>query len=70
MIDLNQFAWWRNHATKYIGTLISLISAALFFKLVPAQYVQYAEGLLAFLGGGALKRGFTNNALASGPPSA
>jgi len=70
MFNLNQFAWWRNHATKYIGTAITIISGALALNLVPAKYVQIAEGVLAFLGGGAVKRGFTNNAIAPSPPSA
>lgn len=61
MFDLNQFSWWRNHATKYIGGLITLISGALALNLVPAKYVQIADGVLAFLGGGAVKRGYTNN---------
>lgn len=65
MLDLNQFAWWRDHATKYIGALITLISAALALKLVPPQWIQYADAALALLGGGAVKRGFTNNAISS-----
>lgn len=67
---MNILQWWKDHGTKIIGTLVTIISGALALNLVPAQYVQYADGLLALLGGGAFKRGFTNSAAAAGPPSA
>lgn len=54
--------WWKDHGTKIIGTLITVVGGALTLGLIPAQYVQYAEGFLTFLGGGAVKRGFTNSA--------
>lgn len=60
MLDLNQFAWWRDHATKYIGTIITLISGALGLGLIPPAYTKYADFALAVLGGGAVKRGYTN----------
>jgi len=63
---MNTFAWWKNHATKYLGAAISVIGAALYLKLIPAQYVELATGVIALLGGGTVKRGFTNTKAAAG----
>lgn len=60
MLDLNQFAWWREHATKYIGTIVAILGAALGLGLIPPAYTKYADFALAVIGGGAVKRGFTN----------
>lgn len=54
--------WWHNHGTKIIGSVVTVVGGALSLGLVPPQYVQYATWLLTFLGGGAIKRGFTNTA--------
>lgn len=56
------FQWWTNHGTKILGTIIAIVGGALTLGLIPAQYVQYAQGLLTLLGGTAIKRGFTNTA--------
>ena len=60
-------AWWRGHGTKILGTIITVLGGALTMGLVPAQYIQIAQGVLTFLGGAAVKRGFTNSANASAP---
>lgn len=64
---MNILQWWKDHGTKIIGTLVTVISGALALSIIPAQYVKLAEGFLALLGGTAVKRGFTNSA---NPPSA
>jgi len=65
---MNIIKYWKDHGTKILGTLVTIIGGLLTLGLIPAAYTQIAQGLLTLLGGTAIKRGFTNSAAV--PPGA
>jgi len=65
---MNILKWWKDHGTKIIGTLVGIIGGALTMGLIPSAYTQIAQGVVTFLGGIAVKRGFTNSANAAVTP--
>jgi hypothetical protein len=65
---MNILKWWKDHGTKIIGVAVAIVGGALTLGLIPAPYIQIAQGLLTLLGGTAIKRGFTNTANAAASP--
>ena len=54
--------FWRDHGTKLLGTAASIVSTALLIPdLISAGQMKYWLFANAILGGGVIKRGFTNS---------
>jgi hypothetical protein len=60
--------YWKDNGTKILGTLVVILGGLLTLGLIPPALTQIVEGLVTFLGGTTVKRGFTNSAAT--PPSA
>lgn len=53
---------WSKHGTKLLGTAASVVSTAMLIpELIPAGQLKYWLFANALLGGGVVKRGFTNS---------
>ena len=54
--------FWASHGTKILGTAATIVSTALIIpELIPAAHMKYWLFANALLGGGVVKRGFTNS---------
>lgn len=54
--------FWDGHGTKLLGTAASVVSTAMLIpELIPAGHLKYWLFANALLGGGVVKRGFTNS---------
>lgn len=53
---------WDDHGTKLLGSLAAIVATAMLIPdLIPAAHVKYWLFANALLGGGTVKRGFTNS---------
>ena len=54
--------FWKGHGTKILGTAASVVSTAMIIpELIPVEHLKYWLFANALLGGGVVKRGFTNS---------
>lgn len=54
--------FWNEHGTKLLGVAATFVSTALIIpELIPAGHMKYWLFANAILGGGVVKRGFTNS---------
>jgi hypothetical protein len=61
--------FWDGHGTKILGALAFIVSSALLVEgLIPDAHIKYWIFANMLLGGGTVKRGFTNSS--KGTPSA
>lgn len=62
---MNIVELWGAHGTKVLGTLAAIVSTALLIEgLIPDAHMKYWLFANALLGGGVVKRGFTNTTAA------